>query len=449
MDIYLFSLVLIGFMALYLMLGIYAARHVHTVQDYFLAGRKLGIPSVTLALLATQIGGGMLLGTAQEAYATGLFGLMYNCGMVCGFLLLGLGVAGRLRALNVATTAELFETRYNSPLLKKCASLLSVITLCGILVSQIVGFRALLIGLGVHHELIFLLFWFFVILHTMHGGLQSIITTDIYQVVFILIIFVSILFYCVQAEAIPLIEMLVTAQNTVFAHNSFSRAQVIPTFIMPALFSLIEQDLAQRFFASRTRAVASISALCAGIFLILFSLVPVYFGVKARLLGLSIAQGSSSLMPAIGVLTNDFVLILATCAVIAAICSTADALLCAISSNLVQDFGTGEVGASEQLKESKIVTGIVGIVALLASYVVPKNIIDILIASYAVSVGCLFVPLFVSYYYSNVKRGAAYAGVIGGVISFICSPWIHTAFPKELVPLIVSGISYLVAHLVF
>src|SRR5206468_1706915 len=114
------------------------------------------------------------------------------------------------------------------------------------------------------------------------------------------------------------------------------------------------------FFASRTRMVACISALCAGVFLILFSLVPVYFGVKARLLGLPATAGSSPLMPAIAALTNDVVLMLATCGVIAAICSTADTLLCAISSNLVQDFSVRRMGADEELKESKIITGLVG-----------------------------------------------------------------------------------------
>src|SRR5205823_1869419 len=125
------------FMVVYSILGLNAARHVKNVADYFLAGRKLGILPVTFALLATQIGGGMLLGTAQDAYTIGLFGMVYNVGMVIGFLLLGTGIAGRMRALNVATTAELFETRYHSRTLKKCASLLSVLTLCGIFVSQI------------------------------------------------------------------------------------------------------------------------------------------------------------------------------------------------------------------------------------------------------------------------------------------------------------------------
>lgn len=447
MNIYSFLTILAIFMLIYSILGLYAARHVKNVTDYFLAGRKLGMLSVTFALLATQIGGGMLLGTAQDAYTIGLFGMVYNVGMVIGFLLLGTGIAGRLRALNVATTAELFETRYHSRTLKKCASLLSVLTLCGILISQIIGFKALLAGLGIHHEAVFLIFWGFIIFHTMLGGLQAVIIADTYQVIFILSIFIGILWHCMQGESASFVATLVHAQNSLFSTASVSYARLISTLIMPALFSLIEQDLAQRFFASRTRAVATLSALCAGILLILFSLVPIYLGMKARMLGLPISVDSSPLMPAIAALTNEFVLILATCAVIAAISSTADSLLCAISSNLAQDFDMKWMGMKTELHQSKGITLMVGLSALAASYVMPKNIIDLLIASYALSVSCLFVPLIVAYYRSDVKTKAAYAAIIGGGIAFILIPFWDTSLPKELLPLMVSGICFAIGQI--
>ena len=52
------------------------------------------------------------------------------------------------------------------------------------------------------------------------------------------------------------------------------------------LAALAEQDLAQRFFAARTKKIATLSALLTGGFMILFALVPIYFGMQAKLLGL-------------------------------------------------------------------------------------------------------------------------------------------------------------------
>jgi SSS family solute:Na+ symporter len=434
------------FAVVYSIIGFYASRQVKNVTDYFLAGRNLGIFSVTFTLVATQIGGGMLLGTTQHAYSIGIFGITYTVGMVIGFLLLASGIAGKLRSLNVATTAELFETRYHSSTLKKCASLLSALTLCGILISQIVASKALLNGLDIHNELIFLLFWGLIILHTMLGGLHTVVLVDAYQVIFIFVVFLGIFGYSLYHEPSSCITLFIDAQKNLFASTSFSYAQLVATLVMPALFSLIEQDLAQRFFAARTRAVATISALCAGILLILFALIPIYLGMKAKMLGLVIPADSSPLMPVIELLTNEFVLMLAVCGVIAAISSTADSLICAIGSNIAQDFDLSFLGIKNKLRQSQLITLSVGVIALGASYLASSNIINLLIESYALSVSCLFVPLLFAYYYENVKKSAAYGAIICGFVAFICVPFWDTTLPKDLLPLALSFVGFGIGH---
>src|SRR5436190_19508419 len=124
MDLVFFLFLLSIFIAIYSVLGWYTSRHVKSVTDYFLAGRSLGVLAVTSGLLATQIGGGTLLGTASLAYDSGFFGLVYSFGMVAGLFILSMGVAARLQSFNIATTAELFEVGYGSHTLKKWASFL-------------------------------------------------------------------------------------------------------------------------------------------------------------------------------------------------------------------------------------------------------------------------------------------------------------------------------------
>ncbi len=219
---------------------------------------------------------------------------------------------------------------------------------------------------------------------------------------------------------------------------------VIATLFMPILFSLIEQDLAQRFFAARTKAIATFSALITAAFMILFALVPIYFGMQAKLMGISILAGKSPLMAVIEILTNEFVVILALCAIIAAITSTADSLLCAISSNVAQDFNFNWLGKHNALYRSQVITLIVGLIALGASYIVPQNIIDILIESYAISVSCLFVPLVWAYFSKRVSKQAAIVSVACGFIGFVLMPFWQTDMPKALVPLALSFIGYCV-----
>ena len=185
---------------IYFFIGLYASKNIKNNSDYFLASRDLGLWPVTFTLIATQLGGGMLLGTAERAYSIGYWGILYTLGMSLGFLMLGLGFAAKLRSLNVATTAELFETKYHSPSLKKIASLLSITTMCGILVAQVIASKTLLAGLDIHNEYIFLIFWAFVIIYTMVGGLKAVVFTDVAQVWVIILVFGGIFLYSIFTE---------------------------------------------------------------------------------------------------------------------------------------------------------------------------------------------------------------------------------------------------------
>ncbi len=423
----------------YCILGLFASSRVHNTTDYFLAGRNLGLIPVAFSLIGAQLGGAMLLGTSQDAYKVGFYGILYTLGIVFGFLLLASGFAARLQTFKVGTTAELFETFYHSTVLKKIASFLSILTLCGILVSQIVGSKALISAVIPHADPYFIAFWLFLIAYTMVGGLEAVVITDIAQVLFIITVFVGIFLYSIWQEPTWSIGTLSSLQTN-FSSACINSAGFVATLIMPALFSLIEQDLAQRFFAARSRTVATIAAIIAMIFMFCFAFIPLYFGMKAKLLGLPIAEGTSPLIPAIHALTNDVVIIFATCGIIAAITSTAASLLCAASSNIAQDFGF--TSGKNRLYFSKLITLLVGLSALYASYIVPKDVIGIVISSYEISVSCLLVPLLFVYFNRASSKYAAWGAIIAGAVSFIAIHFWDTTLPKALLPLCASLLGY-------
>lgn len=430
----------------YTILGFLASTKVSTTSDYFLAGRDLGLFPVTMTLVATQIGGGMLIGTSENAYLYGIYGLLYTVGMTLGFAMLAAGFARRLQMLNVSTTAEIFEQKYNSPFLKQVASFLSIITMSGLLIGQVVASRTIIdsLNLGMAAESLFLAFWIFIILYTMAGGLKAVVITDVFQVLLIICIFAGVFIYSLLYGPPFAWESIGALQKELFSAIPLSLNALVATITMPALFSLIEQDLAQRFFAARTARVATLGALLSCIFLIFFALIPIYFGMQAKLLGIVVPLGTSPLIPIIEFLTNEFVVILCLCAIIAAITSTADSLLCAVSSNVAQDFELKWLGFSDALTQSKAITLVIGAITLVASYFVPQNVITILIDSYAISVSCLLVPLLVAYCSERVSRQAAIASVVSGGIAFILIPFWDTEFPKVILPVIISAIAYVV-----
>jgi len=443
MNYLLFIAIFFSFGLLYFVLGWIASKKIKTNSDYFLAGRSLGLTSVTFTLLATQIGGGMLLGTSQEAYNIGFYGIMYTVGMSLGYILLGLGFASRLRALNISTVAELFETKYNSPILKKLASILSVATMFGLVIGQIVGSKFLIESLGIHNEFVFLAFWAIIIAYTIMGGLKAVAMTDTAQVIFIILLFGGIFVYSLYGETEPFFSATsIMKYGEIFDTSKITFLKAIGITLMPALFSLIGQEYAQRFFASKTKMIAALSAILASILMILFSIIPIYFGMKAKLLGMPLS--GSPLIMAISELTHEFVLILAVCGLIAAITSTGDSLLCSISSNIAQDFDLSSFKIKNKVTLSKIITLIAGILAVIGSYFVPKNIITVLIGSLEISVCCLLVPLLFAYFKDNLNKNAAIGSIVFGLIGFIFFKIYPIPFPAGIAELGLSLIGYFV-----
>ena len=53
-------------------IGIYASRHQHSVEDYFVAGRRIGTFSIACLWLASWVGGAAIVGGAAKAYEVGI-----------------------------------------------------------------------------------------------------------------------------------------------------------------------------------------------------------------------------------------------------------------------------------------------------------------------------------------------------------------------------------------
>lgn len=444
MSISLFLTILFSLTTIYFIIGLITSRKVKSVDDYFLANRQVGILPLTFTLVATQLGSGLLLGTAARAYSIGLWGILYTLGISIGFLILGFGFAGRLQSLNIATTAEIFDTHYHSPKLKMFASLVSIISLWGILIAQVIASHQLFLSCGIQDPRWILCFWALLIGYTMLGGLRSVIIIDTIQVIFILIIFSTVFYYALPTDGVTTFTAanLTKMQNYYFG-KKYILSDLLPIVFSSALFSLIEQDLAQKFFAARSAWTATIAAFLATIIITLFSCIPLYFGIFAKIKNITIPAGVSPLLPFIEKISSETVYALVICALIAAIASTADSLLCAISSHIAQDF-SNFLPTQRKLLISKLITFLTGACALGISFYISGDIISVLEQSYRFSISCLFVPTIIAYFTKNVRQGAALVAVVCGSISFVgVQLFLPHSILQDLIPLGLSLLGYI------
>lgn len=407
----------------YFWVGIRLSRGLQSRSDYFLGGRTIGRVALALSIMATQLGGGVVLGAADEGYRLGWAALFWPGGIALGLLALGLGLGKRLRQMEVSTVAELFSSVYGSRPLRWLASALSMVSLFLLLVAQLIACRKLLLAFGVESDLLFILLWVGVLFYTVAGGLKAVVTTDVIQSLFLL--FVFLLAFGAAWVASPSVEVGAPAFGSVGGGWSLSST----LFLMPFLFMLIGQDMGQRCFAAQSDRAVSTAFLIAVVGFSMVGAVPVAFGVWARCAGIEVEGGASVLMVAASAMTNPIVATLVGCGALVAILSTVDSLLCAVSSNLASDF-TDRVG----LRLCQLSTLGLGVLAILLSMAC-KSVSEITMLSYKISVACLAVPVLASLW----RRQAT---PLAGLLSVACGGFGLLVLGSEVGALLLSGAGY-------
>lgn len=436
MNISLFIILLFFLQFIYWYIARYTSRNLKSKTQYFLADKNVPFFPLMMTFLATQVGGGVILGAADEAYISGWPVFFYPLGASLGLIFLGAGVGQRLATFPISTVAQIFEFSYGSSLLKKVASILSILSLFMMLIAQIIASNRFFISLGIENSLLFIAFWVIVILYTVQGGLKAVIATDMLQAAFFSIVF--LLSFALVLYIDPSISSLQTPKLNEFTNIS---SKSFGWLLMPLLFIVIEQDMGQRCFAGSSPKIVSRASLVAGIITMIICIVPVFFGVLASSIELAIPEGSSVLMTTITKGTNPWIAAVVGCAILAAVISTATSLINAISSNISNDFGWKFFERVAPLTFVKGITFTLAITGIFFSFYF-KNIVDLLIQSCELSVSALFVPIFLALFKKEKHFLAALLSILFGACGFFFFRLFPISFPKEVASVLLSFVGY-------
>lgn len=437
MNLSLFIFILFILQIICLIAGGRASKKKQTQTDYFLASREVKFFPLMMTFIATQIGGGLVLGSAEEAYQYGWSVLLYPLGACLGFIVLACGLGKRLAQFQVSTVAQLFEEVYGSVRLKQAVSLLSILSLFMILIAQVIASKKFMLSLGIDSEAIFMLFWGSIILYTVLGGLRAVVSIDMIQATFFIIVFLFGFFYLVGTSDVSFIQSVQSGWNQeVFNLGS---SKLTGWLFMPLLFMVIEQDMAQRCFAAQSPRIVTKAAGYAALVTFIICLIPVFFGILGRQAGVEVQEGSSIFMTVAQNLTTPTLAAFLGCAVLAAVISTAISLLNAVSSNLTQDFQLFQRDAGTN--QLRWLTFSIGLAAVLFSYYF-NNVVDLLIQSYELSIYCLFIPVIAALFRQSSQPSAAIGAMIGGAIGFCVFCFVSVDFPREMISLSFSLIGF-------
>lgn len=436
MNLTLFVLILVALGVVYIALGKQTSKHIENQEDYYLSGRGLGFFSFMITCLATQLGGAAVLGAAEEAYLHGWAGLLYAMGVASGFVILALGVGAKIRQMNVSTVPELIEKSFGSRWLRELSGLASVISLFLILVAQAVATRKFFAAIDADTIYLFFFFWIALIFYTVVGGLKAVVNTDKIQAMFVIFGFLLVALYALfnHPEAISAVT---TAQFPSIVETDLPWTAWV---LMPMLFTVIGQDMGQRCSAALTPGIVSSAMIVASLIYVLFAFIPVGLGLFASAQGLTVPEGHSILMASIAYLTTPEILSVAAAALLMAIISTADSLLCAISSNVAQDFQViRRLAKGKEIAWAKVITFVTGIAAVGLSFAM-DGVIPLLIEAIEPSIFVLFVPILLAIIFKNPPKIAAYLAIAIGLVGYVLG---HTVpalavLPYEVMTLITA-----------
>lgn len=439
MNMPLFIGLLFSLQIAYWFVGRQSSKNLKGKEDYFLAGKSVSLFPLMMTFVATQVGGGLVLGAAEEAYQFGWPVLFYPLGQALGLIILGAGIGKKLATMPISTIAQLFEVAYGSATLKKIASFLSILSLFMILVAQIIASSKFLNSIGFDNTLLFILFWAIVIIYTAQGGLKAVISTDLVQAAFFSLVFLLCFGFVLYSENTEL-PQLVSMEG--FAP---SYSKLTGWLLMPLFFMIIEQDMGQRCFAGASPKIVSKACLYAGISTMIICIAPVFFGCLAKNAALEIPTGSSVLMVAILETTTPWITAVVGCAILAAIISTATSLINAIGSNLSNDFKITFFEQKNSIKMAQIMTSMISIAAIFFAFYF-DNIVGLLIQSYELSVSCLFVPIAIALFRKQESSLPAWFSIFFGAVGFVAFKIYPLAFPQEIASLVLSFSGYVLGY---
>jgi SSS family solute:Na+ symporter len=160
-----------------------------TSKDYFLAGGKIRWWGVAGSLFATNISSNQLVGMLGVGYSIGFAQSFYEFGAVPALLILAYFFLPLYRRLEITTLSEFLEIKYH----RLCRAVYSIILILLILIqmtaSLYIGARSThyLTGGLISYEVLVISLAFICLFYTYHGGLETVVRTDVVQTFALLI----------------------------------------------------------------------------------------------------------------------------------------------------------------------------------------------------------------------------------------------------------------------
>lgn len=350
--VYLLSLLLVGWLG-------FRARRENTLRDFYLGGSSFGVVVLVFTFYATQYSGNTLFGFTGNAYRLGygwLVCLHFMIAVVIGYLLYAPRMYARSQRRGYITPADYLRDRFGSEALSLLAVVLMILALCNYLLAQLMAMGRALQGMAATEpELAYqfgvVVLALIMVIYGTLGGLRAVAWTDAIQGAVLAVGF-ALLFVMLQRHFGPLGEV---TRGLLQAAEPVAQAKALPPspemqrtwlsyILLVGLGVALYPQAMQRIFAARSERTLRRSLAIMVFLPFVTVLVAVTAGLYAvvHLPGLEGAGADQVLTRVLAEIQQGsafgyWLIAIMFAAILAALMSTADSVLLAISSMFTKD----------------------------------------------------------------------------------------------------------------
>lgn len=400
--------------------GYRSSKEVKNVEDFTLAGSKLGKIQAGFSMAATEFGGSSLVGAMAFCYTMGIAGAWWDWAAVPALIILGVFFAGKIKLPHLVTVTDFFEKRYNYET-KIAASIMHMFAITTQLSTQfMVGAVALNGVLGVPKNIGLFLSVMFVLLYTMGGGLIAVVNTDVVQFVIIVAsILVALPITLSRAGGFTGLKEALPPEFLSF--GNLEPATIFSWCLFCFFTYATSQHYIQRVLAAKDKKTARFAFTFTGVCYF-------FYGFCVSIIGICIVVLMPNLSdPNMGysLLIKNYMPVgvagLILGGIFAASMSTADSMLLAASTLFVNDIYEPLIRKNKPqdektaLKTIRIITVVVCIFSVGISMFM-NNIIDIMYLGGLFYSTSVFFPLVIGLFWKRATAPAALISILFSVI---------------------------------
>ncbi len=410
---YILITALIIYLIIFIAISLLDIKKVQSFNDYAVAGKSQTTFAVTMSLLATTIGASTTIGLCDTVYSIGFPGIWWLLFGAVGLILQSFILSEKVRDLDAATLPDL--ARIVSGRTAEMVIALIIVISAGQLaaMSSLISF-----AFGEEGNAIPVIISVIIVFYTLAGGQLSVVRTDKIQFIFIIIGIVICFGYLYithgdnNAAVFSNIELLNENYRPVNLFNQL--------FVIGGVY-FIGPDIMSRNFISKNKKTARISALAAGLMLILFSVIITLIGMWCRHNIPASSMSGKALMYVITLIPKPLGIVL-TLALLSAILSSTDTCLINASGIFVKD-----ILKRDNVKLVRITVAVIGTLAIVLTFCGDGDIMTLLSGAYSVYTPGIIFPLTIAvlcYKKRDLRKGLWLTGVIAGGLFGITSTYL-------------------------